>query len=193
MGAAAPVKTLAELIAYAKQRPGKLNYGSSSASNTLTIEAFNQLAGIGVVGILYPGEAQNSLALARDDVQISFLTLSAAIPMLQAGKVRALSLTSESGRWPGLPDVPAAREAGLPGMDLPTQLGVFAPAGTPMEIRRKIARDLARFVAEPDVTPRLLRLGLQPAVNTPEEFTEQIKQLVAKFSQVAQKAKIQPE
>ncbi|MCJ0762357.1 Bug family tripartite tricarboxylate transporter substrate binding protein [Variovorax terrae] len=188
-----PVKSLTEFISYAKARPGKLSYGSSSASNTLTIEAFNQLTGIQMVGIPYSGEAQNSLALSRGDVQLSFLTLNAAVPMMQAGKVRALSLTSESGRWPGLPDVPAAREAGLPGMDLPTQLGVFAPAGTPMEIRRKIARDIARFVAEPDMTPRLFRLGLQPVSNTPEEFTEQIKQLGVKFSQVAQKAKIQPE
>lgn len=188
-----PVKSLKEFISYARARPGKLNYGTSSASTTLTTEAFSQLAGIQMEGIPYAGEAQNSLAFSRGDVQLAVFSLNAAVPLLQAGKGRALMLTTESGRWAGLPDVPAAREAGLTGMDLPTQTGVFAPAGTPMEIRRKIARDIARFVANPDATPQLARLGLQPVANTPEEFTEQIKRLVANFSQVAQKAKIQPQ
>lgn len=188
-----PVKSLSEFISYARARPDKLNYGSSSALTTLLIEAFNQLAGIDTVRVVYSGEAPNALALSRGDVQMSVFSLNAAVPLLQTGKGNALALTTGKGRWPGLPQVPNAREGGLPGMDMPAQTGVFAPAGTPMEMRRKIARDIARYVAEPEATVQLARFGLLPESNTPEVFTEQIKQMVALYLQVGQKAKIQPE
>lgn len=188
-----PITSLAEFISYAKARPGKLNYASLGGGNLLTGETFNQLAGISAVRISYNGAPQVELALARNDVQYAFIGANNAKPLAQAGKVKVLALTTAGARSRALPEVPTSAEAGLPGLDLPAWFGILAPANTSEEVRRKVARDIALFVNQTETLTRLAQLGIDPASNTPEEFSRMISAETAKSIQVARSAGLEPE
>lgn len=193
VSAATPINTLAEFIKYARSRPGKLNYASAGGGNTLTAEAFNQLAGIEAVRVNYKGESPSALAVSRDEVQYAFVSPLAVKPLVLAGKVKALALSTASARSRALPEVPTSAEAGLPGLDLPAWFGLVAPANTPDEIRRKVAREAALFTARPDTIARLGQFGFEPLTNSPEEFTRMIASEAVKFAQIARAAKLELE
>ncbi len=188
-----PVSTMAEFIAYAKARPGKLNYGSGGGGNTLTAEAFAQAAGIELTRVNYKGESQVALAVSRDEVQVAFVSPLSVKPLLQAGKVKALALSTAKIRSRALPEVPTSLEAGIAGLDMPAWFGLLAPAGTPDEIRRKLSREVAVFSARADISSRLGQFGMEPVSNTPEEFTRMMAAEAAKYAQIARSAKIEPE
>ncbi len=165
------VKSVAELIALAKQKPGQLNFGSAGTGSGTHINAekFKLAAGIDVVHIPYKGtpEALNDTLAGR--VTFFFSPISAALPNVREGKLIALGV-STAKRSSALPNVPTIAEAALPGFDYNLWVGVFAPAGTPPDIVDKINKDIDRAAQAPDVKERLATLGAEPMPMTPAEF-----------------------
>ena len=137
-----PAKTVAELVAYAKANPGRLNYGSTGPGGTphLAGELFKSLTGTDIAQVPYKGIPQMNIALITNEVQVIFSTLDAAQPLIKAGKMRALAVTTK-GRSPLMPVVPTMVEAGIRDYDFPNWIGLFAPAGTSSEIVNKMLRD----------------------------------------------------
>ncbi len=193
VSAQTPIASLSEFISYARARLGKLNYATLGGGNLLTAETFNQLAGINGTRVAYKGEPLAALALSRDEVQFAFLSPNAVRTLVQTGKVRALALSTAGARSRVLPDVPTSMEAGLKGLDQAAWFGVLAPANTPDEIRRKVARDIGVFVSQPEVQARLTQLGIDPVSNSPEEFSKMITVETDKYGQVARNAGLEPE
>ena len=165
------VKTVAELIALAKQKPGQLNFGSAGTGSGTHINAekFKLAAGIDVVHIPYKGtpEALNDTLAGR--VTYFFSPISAALPNIREGKLLALGV-STSKRSSALPNVPTIAEAALPGFDYNLWVGVFAPAGTPPDIVDKINKDIDRALQTPEIKDRLSTLGAEPMPMTSAEF-----------------------
>ncbi len=165
------VKSVSELIALAKQKPGTLNFGSAgSGSGThINAEKFKLAAGVDIVHIPYKGtpEALNDTLAGR--VTFYFSPISAALPNVREGKLLALGV-STSKRSSALPDVPTIAESGLPGFNYNLWVGVFAPTGTPPDIVDKINKDVGRALQSDDVKQRLATMGAEPMPMTPAEF-----------------------
>ena len=165
------VKSVAELIALAKQKPGQLNFGSAGTGSGTHINAekFKLAAGIDVVHIPYKGtpEALNDTLAGR--VTYFFSPISAALPNVREGKLIALGV-STAKRSSALPNVPTIAEAALPGFDYNLWVGVFAPAGTPPDIVDKINKDIDRVLQTPEAKERLATLGAESMPMTPAEF-----------------------
>ncbi len=165
------VKSVAELIALAKQKPGQLNFGSAGTGSGTHINAekFRLAAGIDVVHIPYKGtpEALNDTLAGR--VTYFFSPISAALPNVREGKLVALGV-STAKRSSALPNVPTVAESGLPGFDYNLWVGLFAPAGTAAELVDKINKDVARALQAPDIKERLANLGAEAMPMTPAEF-----------------------
>ena len=186
-----PAKTVAELVAYAKANPGRLNYGSSGAGGTphLAAELFKSLTGTDIVQVPYKGVAPMSVALITNQVQVIFTTLVDAQQHMKAGKMRALAVT-EQNRSALMPDVPTLVEAGVQGYELPNWIGMYAPAGTPPEILTKLHAELVKILAMPDVKDYILKGGNEIVGSTPEEFAATYKADVAKFARIIKDARI---
>jgi tripartite-type tricarboxylate transporter receptor subunit TctC len=170
--ASVPVRTVAEFVAYARAHPGRLNYGSPGMSvNRLAIEKLREEHGLDMVHIPYSGGAgPASLAVAAGEVQCLFVTLSAVLPQIQAGLVRALAVNG-TRRVPALPHVPTMREAGFEGFETGSWQGILAPAGTPEEIVRRLHAAQVTLAAREDVRQRFAASGTTAvASRTPEEF-----------------------
>jgi tripartite-type tricarboxylate transporter receptor subunit TctC len=172
---ATKVKSTAELIALAKSQPGKLNYGSSGTSIYLGTELFKSMAGIDMVHIPYKGGGPALLALLANEVQVVFDPLpSAAFSHAKQGTLVLLA-TSGAKRARAAPDLPTVAESGLPGFDVSSWYGVFAPAGTPRAIVDRVAADIARTVEQPDVQAKLMDLGAEPYPMSPEAFAQLVR------------------
>ena len=186
-----PAKTVAELVAYAKANPGRLNYGSSGAGGTphLAAELFKSLTGTDIVQVPYKGVAPMSVALITNQVQVIFTTLVDAQQHMKAGKMRALAVT-EQNRSALMPDVPTLVEAGVRGYELPNWIGMYAPAGTPPEILTKLHAELVKILAMPDVKDYILKGGNEIVGSTPGEFAATYKADVAKFARIIKDARI---
>jgi tripartite-type tricarboxylate transporter receptor subunit TctC len=167
-----PIRSLQELVAAAKAKPGSLNYSSSGNGSAPHLGAahFSAVTGVEMVHIPYKGGAPAIAAVVAGDAQVTFGTPPSVLPMVQAGRLRALAVTSPGGT-PLVPNVPGTAEAGLPGYGLSFWYGLFVPAGTPPEIVRKVF-DAAREVAQrADVKALLAREGAEVALSpSPEEF-----------------------
>ena len=171
---ALPVTNVGELVAYAKQRPGKLNFASGSTGSTghLAGELFKQMTGTDMTHIPYKGAAPAVADLLAGRVQLMFDNLASALPNIQAGKVRALAVTTLQ-RSASLPQLPTLDESGLKGFDMTTWWGLMAPAGTPEPVVQRLASEAARALQSPDLKERWRAMGSEPpAARTPEEFTE---------------------
>jgi tripartite-type tricarboxylate transporter receptor subunit TctC len=186
-----PAKTVAELVAYAKANPGRLNYGSSGAGGTphLAAELFKSLTGTDIVQVPYKGVAPMSVALITNQVQVIFTTLVDAQQHMKAGKMRALAVTGQN-RSALMPDVPTLVEAGVRGYELPNWIGMYAPAGTPPAILTKLHAELVKILAMPDVKGYILKGGNEIIGSTPEEFAATYKADVAKFARIIKDARI---
>lgn len=187
-----PANSLGEMIAYAKANPNKLNFGSSGTGTTphLAGELFNTMAGVQIKHIPYKGSAPMVTDLLGNQVQVAFD--NTVIPNVKAGKLRALAVTGGS-RLAAMPDVPTAAEAGLPGYEAVGWMGVYGPKGTPPAIIEKLAADIAKAMAAPDVREKLAAMGFQPATNTPAQFDNYLRTEQAKWAKVAREANVQPE
>ena len=189
-----PVKSIAELIAYAKQRPGQLNFASAGigTSPQMSIELLKSMAGIDMVHSPYKGTAPGVVDLLAGQVLVMAPNALTALPHIKAGKLRALAVTS-ARRSEGLPDVPTVAESGLPGYDSTQWYGVLAPAGTPRDIVARLHDEIVRALRDAEVGKRLAADGAEPVGSSPEEFAAFIKSESEKWAKVAQAAGIKPE
>jgi tripartite-type tricarboxylate transporter receptor subunit TctC len=188
VNASVPAKTVAELIAYARSHPGKLNYASvgNGSSSHLTMELFKSMTGAYVVHIPYNGAPPAVLSLAAGDTQMLFSVPSAVMPQLKSGKVRALAITSAS-RFALLPELPTVAESGLPKFESITWNGVLVPAGTPAEITQRLNREIDAILKMPDVKNRLNHAGLETVGGSSESFRVLIAAETKKWSEIIRK------
>ncbi len=179
-----PVKDVRELIAYAKANPGKLSYASPGVGSPghLAGELFKQQAGIDILHVPYKGAGPAIPDVISGNVQLLIATMSAGIPHVRAGKMRAIGVTSLK-RSAGAPEIPAIAE-GLAGFEMPSWFGLLAPAGTPRPIIERLHQALTKVLAIPELRDQLIAQGADPVGNTPEQFRQQISEelkLWAKF------------
>ena len=186
-----PVKTLAELIAYAKVNPGKLNFGSSGigTSQHLAGELFKRRAGVDIVHVPYRGGGPAMVDLVGDRLQMMFETIPSSLPYAQSGQLRAIAITVDE-RSKMLPDVPTVSEAGLSGFVSRGWLGVAAPAKTPKPIIDKLNAAIRKASETPSVADRLTELGLQVKRTSPSEFATFIDQEINNYRNIITSAKI---
>lgn len=188
---ALPVKNLQSLIAHAKANPGKLAHGSPGQGSTghLSAELFKSMAGISMTHVAYKGSAPTLQDLVGGQIQVVIDNLPPYLPPVKAGKIRALAVTS-SKRSPAVPDLPTVEEAGLKGYEASAWFGLFAPVGTPSEVVAKLGAESQRILGLADVRERLLGLGAQPVGNSPDEFARYLRDEIAKWRAVIQRANV---
>ncbi|OZI34816.1 hypothetical protein CAL29_15225 [Bordetella genomosp. 10] len=182
-----PVKSVADLIAYAKAHPGKLYFGSAGngSSHHLAGELFDSMAGVKMTHVPYRGTAAAVTDTMGGQVQVIFDTLPSAMPFVKSGQLRALAVTSAK-RDPALPDLPTLAEAGLPGYEVGSWYGLLAPAGTPPAIVDKIGKVVAGIVHRPDIQQKLQAQGATAVGGTPAEFAAHIASEIRKWRPVVQ-------
>lgn len=180
-----PAKTLKDFIALAKSSPGRINYGSAGSGTPphLAAELFKTVAGVDLVHVPYKGGGPAVSDLAGGQVQVCFEGLPTLLPHIKSGKVRALAITGAK-RDPALPEVPTFAEAGLPGYDANFWNGLVAPAGTPAEVIARLNSVLVQALATPEVHAALVRLGLEAAGTTPQQFGDFIAAEIDKWARV---------
>jgi tripartite-type tricarboxylate transporter receptor subunit TctC len=183
-----PVRSMPQLIALAKARPGELTYGSSGIlSNThLAGELLKQLAGVNIIHVAYKGTGPAMVAVLTGEMAISFGGGPAAAPHVKANRLRALATTGPRRRDP---DVPTIGET-LPGYEVNQWYGILAPAGTPKAILDRLHQEITRAVAGPKVSQLFTNLGTVPVTNTPAQFQDMIKSEMAKWGKVIRAANI---
>jgi tripartite-type tricarboxylate transporter receptor subunit TctC len=186
-----PVKNVKELIAFAKARPGQLNYASAGNGSThqLAGELFKSMAKLNVVHVPYKGGPPATAATMSGEVSMLFNTVGSVHPFVANGKLRALGVTTtkRSGK---LPAVPTLSEAGLPGFDLMSWFGLLAPAGTPQPIITRLNAETIKALNAPDIRKAVAATGLEMIPGSPEQFADHIKSQIASFSAIAKAAGI---
>ncbi len=180
-----PAKSLAELIALAKQQPGKLSFASSGngGSPHLAGELLKQRAGIDILHVPYKGATQGMTDLLGGQVTMSFQTALSAIPHLQSGKLNVIAVAAVR-RMAQLPNVPTMAEAGLPDFEVSSWNGLFAPAKTPPGIVARLHQASVRVLAMPEVREKFAAQGADPVGNTPEEFRAYVRAEIDKWGRV---------
>ena len=186
-----PVKSVRDLITLAKSRPGQINFssGGNGSVGHLAAEMFNTAAKVEMVHIPYKGPAAAITALLNGEASVGFLLTAAVLPHVKAGKLRALAVTGKN-RSPAMPELSTVAEAGIPGYEIVAWQGVFAPAGTPNDVVKKIHSDMIAVLNMPDVRLALLAQGLETIASTPEEFSEYIRNDLAKWARVVRQANV---
>jgi tripartite-type tricarboxylate transporter receptor subunit TctC len=187
-----PVKTLAELIAYAKANPGKLSYASSGNGSLqhVTGAMIEQQAGITMTHVPYKGTGPALQDLLGAQVDLTFGTPPPYMPFIQSGKLRALAVTGKT-RVASLPNVPTAAEAGLPKLDATSWFGVFAPAKTPKPVVDKLAAEIEKVVATPAFKQKAADLGATADYMNPQQLSDYSKSELARWAQIVKAAKIE--
>jgi len=184
-----PVKSVKDLIALAKSRPGELNYASPALGSSphLAAELFKSMAGVNIMRIGYKGNAQALTDVIGGRVQMTFAVAGAVRSHISSGKVRALAITGArpSVLFEGLPPV---AESGLPGYELIAVLGVFAPAKTPAAIIRRLNQEIKHAIEQPEVRKKFLAAGVEPMSSSPEELSAIMKSELAKFGDMIKAA-----
>ncbi|MDB5857193.1 MAG: hypothetical protein JWQ76_882 [Ramlibacter sp.] len=188
-----PVRNVRELIAYAKQNPGKLNYASAGngSSTQLAAALLSSMAGIEMVQVAYKGSGPALLGMMSNEANLGFDGLISALPQIRAGKLKALAMAG-SKRSPQLPDVPTVAESGVPGFDTGSWLGIIGPANMPADVVNKWQHDVASVLAQPAVRDRYLEGGIDPVGSTPAEFTRFLQSEMTRWADVIAKAGIKP-
>ncbi|MBI4190919.1 MAG: tripartite tricarboxylate transporter substrate binding protein [Betaproteobacteria bacterium] len=188
-----PVRSVADLIALAKARPGELNYGSGAtgATSHLGVELFKAMAGVSIVRINYRGTGQAVNDLISGQIHVMFSSVAAAVPHVDAGRLRPLAITSRrpSALFPGLPAVAAT----VPGYESIAVFGIFAPAGTPPALISRLNHEIVQVLGRTDVKEKLLKGGVEPIGNPPEEFAVKLKSEMSKWAKVIKDVGITPE
>ncbi|MBC7781866.1 MAG: tripartite tricarboxylate transporter substrate binding protein [Proteobacteria bacterium] len=191
---ALPVRSVKEFIAFAKARKGSLNYASAGIGNATHIaaELFKIGAGVDLVAITYKGGGPALTDVLGGHIEVMFPSVTQALPYIQSGKLRALAV-SGARRSPVLPAVPTFQEVGLGPIDFTGWHATWLPAGTPIEIARRLQSEIAKAVVHPDVQAVFAQLGVEAVASTPEEFAEFVKRDLAQNIAIAKKAGLQPE
>ncbi len=186
-------KSIGELIALAKAKPGAINYASSGTGSAVHLGTalFESMAGIRMTHVPYKGSTPGRVAVLASEADLMFDGLLPTLPLIKAGKLRALGVTSIK-RSSVVPDIPAISET-LPGYSADTWYGLFAPRGTPREVIQKIHSAMARALAAPETRAKLVAQGAEPAGNTPDAFAVFIKSENAKWGKVVRDSGARPE
>jgi tripartite-type tricarboxylate transporter receptor subunit TctC len=186
-----PVKTLQELVAYARANPGKLTYASSGAGapQRMCAELFKLKIGADMVHVPYKGSGPAMADLVGGQVLTMCETVPASLQLIKGGKLRALAVTMPE-RISQLPDVPTAAEAGVTGIEVASLFGVMAPAGTPAPIIAKLNAEIQKILAMPEAQEQLLQQGAYAVKMTPEQSGERIRREIAQWAKVIDDAKI---
>lgn len=183
-------KTVPELIAVAKAKPGQLNYATTGTNNLLSMELFNRMAGTKMVAISYKGTGQAVTALMSGEVQIFIISPLVALSQIKAGKLRAVGYTGPQ-RSPLLPDLPTVAET-LPGFEQVVWHSVVVPAKTPKAIAAKLSKELMRIMRMPDIKERLVSQGLDPVGSTPEELQALINKEIKLYAKLVKDIGFKP-
>ena len=181
-----PVKTVKDLIALARSRPGQLNFGSagSGSPNHLALELFKTMAKVDMVHVPYKGGSGQMVGdLLAGQVQLASIGLPPAMPHVKSGKLRVIAITGMK-RSPLLADAPTVAEAGLPGFDVTSWYGMFGPAALPRELVAKVNADIGAVLGAADIKERLASSGAEPAHTTPEDLGKLVRAEVAKWAKV---------
>jgi tripartite-type tricarboxylate transporter receptor subunit TctC len=188
-----PVKTMPELIAYAKANPGKLKYGTPGAASPhhLSGELLAQKAGIDIVHVPYRGGGPAANDLLGGHIPMAFLSLSAAVPQLPSGKIRIVALVEKS-RYAAMPEVPTIGET-VPGFAMSSWLGVFAPAGVPAPLLARLNEAITKIFNDPPVKEKLAGLGLVVVPMSSAQLADMIKAEVEVRGALIKAAKIEPQ
>lgn len=189
-----PAKSVRELVAMAKTRPGHFTFGSAgnATSNHLAGELFKARAGISMVHIPYRGSAPALADLLGGQISMMFDLTPTALPQIASGRVRALAITSPK-RSPIAPELPTMAEAGVPGVEVVSWFGILAPAGTAPAIVNFLHAEIVKAMQSPEVRAVMTGLGAEAITNTPQEFAAYISMERAKWADVVRKAGIKPE
>jgi tripartite-type tricarboxylate transporter receptor subunit TctC len=184
-----PVKSVKELIAFAKARPGQLNFGSAGNGTVfhLTGELFKRQAGIDIVHVPFKGGGPVVQALAGGQITLAFETMLAMSSHMQAGRIRPLAVTGAK-RSSAMPELPTVAELGFPDIMAENWYGFYAPAGTPQEIVNRLNAEIVKILKLPEVRKRFQELGTEIVGSTPRELDDYIRKEIAKWSRTAKEA-----
>jgi tripartite-type tricarboxylate transporter receptor subunit TctC len=189
VGSGLPVKTIADLIALAKAKPGALTYGSagSGSSSHLSGALFEKLAEVDLLHVPYKGSAQLLVDILAGRIDLTFDSYTVYEEHIKTGKVRAIAVTSKT-RMTNLPNVPTIAESALKGYEVANWLGVFAPATTPKDVQIILHTALGRVMATPALRQQLIALGIEPTFGTQEEFAALIRSEIPKWAEIVKKS-----
>ena len=191
---ALPARSVEELIALARAKPGTLNYGSTTPGGSIHLagELFNAMAGVNIVRVPYRGEAAALNALFGGSLQLMFNNVSAAVPHVKAGRLRALAVTSarQSALLPGVPTVAAS---GLPGYQLVSITGIFAPARTPAQVVTRLHQEIVGVLSGAEVRERLFNVGVEVVGSSPAELAVTVKAEMERLGKLIKDAGIRAE
>ena len=191
---ALPVKSIQDLVALARKRPGLLNFTSSGAgaSTHLTGELLKQRAGIAMTHISYKGSGPALTDVMAGFVEVMFENLPSALPFINAGKLKVLAVTGKD-RSPVLKTVPTLAESGFPGFDMVSWQALVAPANTPKPVIDKLNAEVARVLRTPEMKEKMIGLGTEVVANTPEQFAQYLREEMATWSKIVKDAGIKLE
>ena len=189
-----PVKTVKELIALAKTKPGELNYGSGAAGGGthLAMELFKTMAGVNIVRIPYSGDGPVTIALMGNQIQVAFVNTGSALPHVKAGRVRALGIASAQPS-PLLPGMPTVASAGLPGFESGSLVVIVAPLKTPTAIVNRLNQEIVRVLNTPDVKEKFFSNGVDIVGSTPEQLMVRMKSERASAAKIINDAGLAPQ
>ena len=178
-----PARSVKELIAFAKKRPGEINVATSGAAIQLAAKLLNSMAGTRMTEVNYKGTPQAITALISGETSVGFPATSSVVPHVRAGKLRALAVTGAQ-RSPMVPDYPTIAESGVPGYDMTSWYGVLVPARTPNEIIARLHAAAVSALQQREVKERFATTDLEPKGSTPEQFGAYMRSEVAKWAKV---------
>lgn len=188
-----PANTLAELIAYLKANPGKVNYSSvgNGSMQHLSAELFKQHAGVDIVHVPYKGTSPALVDLTAGRIQLAFETMPAVLPLVRSGQLKAIAVTTPK-RSGLMPEIPTLDEAGLKGFDATIWYGVFGPAGMPREVTGKLNQAIVSALRTPELAKRLTDLGADVSAGTPAELGDFLREQIAKWTTFIKQKGIEP-
>ncbi|ANN67013.1 tripartite tricarboxylate transporter substrate binding protein [Bordetella bronchialis] len=184
-----PINSVAELVAYGKKHPGKLNFSSAGSGSTqhLAGELFKTKAGFDATHVPYKGSAPSLTAVISGESDFTFVNIPSSKQLIESGQVKALAITSAK-RFPAVPNIPTMAEAGVPGMEVATWYSILAPAGTPRPIIDKLNKAVNQAVAKPEFRKQLEDLGTAPMTESPEFFQKFLAEEIVRWRQIVQQS-----
>ena len=189
-----PIKSINDLIAYARARPGKVFFGSagSGAPSHLSVELLKVMTNVDIVHVPYKGMAPALTDVMGGQLQMSIPTIAGGLPLTRSGKLRALAVTG-ARRSPAEPDLPTVAEAGVPGYQASNWYGMAGPVKMPAPVITKLNREFALILATPDIRDKLLSVGMEPTTSTPAQFGEFVRGEIGKWAKVVKAAGVKAE
>jgi tripartite-type tricarboxylate transporter receptor subunit TctC len=186
------IRNVADLIAYLKRHPGKLNFasGGNGSGGHLAAELFKQMAGVFMVHIPYRGAAPAQTALLSGDVQLMFDNLGSAAPRIRDGRIKAIGVTTlrRASAYPDLPTIAESGAAGFKDFDISTWFGIFAPAGTPPATIDRLNKEFTAALRSPAVRERMQKLAAEPAPTTPAQFADLVRRENRRYESVVKRS-----